>query len=93
MNIYNLLEEYSLEMNDVRWYLSSMKAFSIMEFKNDKEGLTEYISSGQLEAELYNMEDKYLQETQDLIDRGKIDEVNIRETLNEMMLLKRKRES
>lgn len=92
MNIYSLLEEYSLETRDVRWYLSYNKSFSLLEFRNDQEGLAEYISSGQLEVDLYNMEEKYLQDIQDLIDRGKIDDVNIRETMNEMVILKRKRE-
>lgn len=92
MNIYSLLEEYSLELNDVRWYLSNNIAFSIIdEYKSDPESLLKKINSGELEAELYNLEDRYLSDTQDLIDRGKIDEVNIRETLNEMLLLKRKR--
>ncbi len=91
MNINSLLEEYSLESNDIRWYLSNNLAFSLLGYAGDQEGLTKYIESGQLEVDLYNIEDRFLEEIQDLMDRGKIDEVNIRETLNSMVMLKRKR--
>lgn len=91
MNIYSLLKEYSLETNDVRWYLSYNMAYSLLEYKNDQEALAVHIASGQLEVDLYDLEEKFIQDTQDLMDRGKIDEVNIREILNEMVLLKTKR--
>lgn len=91
MNITELLNEYDLTTNDVRWYLSKKLAYTLLEYRNDLMGLTKLIESGELEADLYNMEEKYLEETQDLLNREKIDEVNIREELNEALLLKKNR--
>lgn len=91
MDIYDLLNEYEITTNDLRWYLAKKLAFSLLEYRNNLMGLTKYIESGELEVELYNMEEKYLEETQDLINRGKIDEVNIREVLNEIVILKKNR--
>lgn len=91
MNIEELMKEYALETNDIRWYLSNKLAFSMLEFRNDQTGLATYIESGNLEVELYNMEERYVLELQDLEDRGKLDDVNIREIFNEIAILKRKR--
>lgn len=91
MNIEDLMKEYALETNDIRWFLSHRLAFRILEYGNDQESLTKLIESGNLEVELYNMEEKYLLDLQDLEDRGKLDEVNIREIFNEVMILKQKR--
>lgn len=91
MNIENFMNEYSLEPNDIRWYLSNKLAYTMLEFRHDQEALTKFIESGNLEVDLYNMEEKYILELQDLSDRGKLDEVNLREILNEISILKRKR--
>lgn len=91
MNIKELMDEYSIETNDVRWYLCNNLSFSLLEFKNDQVGLTKYLESGQLEVDMYNLEENYLEELQDLVDRNKIDEVNIRETFNKIVMLKKSR--
>lgn len=91
MDINDLLNEYEITTNDLRWYLSKKLAFSLLEYRNNLMGLTKYIESGELDVELYYMEEKYLEETQDLMNRGKIDEVNIREVLNEIVILKKNR--
>lgn len=91
MNIEELMKEYTLETNDIRWYLSNRLSFKMLEFSNDQEALTKFIESGSLEVELYNMEENYLLELQDLEDRGKLDEVNIREIFSEVNILKQKR--
>ena len=91
MNINNLMEEFCLEPNDVRWYLSNNLAFSILEHTANQEELAKYIESGNLEVDLYNLEEKYLLELQDLADRDKLDEVDIREIFNQIAIMKRKR--
>lgn len=91
MNIQDLLIEYSIETDDIRWFLSSKKSYELLQFINNKKELTEYINSGKLEEELYNMEEHYIAELQDLADREKLDEVNIREEFNKIMMLKRER--
>lgn len=91
MTINSLLDEFELTLNDVRWYLAHRITFSILELKSNESELVKLIESGELEDKLYNMEERYLEELQDLLDRDKIDEVNIRESFNEMLILKRKR--
>lgn len=91
MNIDNLMKEFSIESNDVRWYLSNNLAYTLLNYSSDRETLTKYIESGNLEVDLYNLEEKYLQELQDLSDRNQLDEVSIRETFNEISILKLKR--
>ncbi|MGL1891940.1 MAG: hypothetical protein OCD02_09955 [Spirochaetaceae bacterium] len=91
MNIKQLMEEYSIESNDVRWYLCNNLAFSLLDYQNDQDGLTKHLESGQLEVDMYNLEDKYIDDLQDLTDRNKIDDVNIRETFNKIAILKSKR--
>ena len=91
MNIRNLMKEYSIEINDVRWYLANSLSYSLSEMSKDLNELTKYIESGQLESEMYNMEENYITEMQDLADRDKIDEVDIREVFNKVELLKRDR--
>ena len=73
------------------WFLSSNKTYEILQLNNNTGALTEYINSGRLEEDLYNMEENYVLELQDLADRGKIDEVNVREDFNKIMILKKER--
>lgn len=91
MIIKDLMKEYSIELNDVRWYLANNLAFSINEMVEEQDELLKYIESGKLEVDLYNMEENYIVELQDLSDRNKIDEVNIREIFSNIVILKRKR--
>lgn len=91
MNIQELIAEYGIETDDIRWYLSSQKSYELLQFINHKDDLTEYINSGRLEEELYNMEESYVLDLQDLADRGKIDEVNVREEFNNIIVLKKRR--
>ncbi len=91
MTINDLMKEYSIELNDVRWFLANNLAFSIIEMANEQEELSIYIESGKLEVDLYNMEENYLAELQDLSDRNKMDDVNVREIFNNIVMLKRKR--
>ncbi len=91
MNINSIMNEYGIEPNDVRWYLANNNAFTLLEYHNDVEGLVKYIECGQLEVDLYNMEERYIEELQDLADRNKLDEVDVREIFNKIIMLKSKR--
>lgn len=91
MIISDLMKEYSIEINDIRWFLANNLTLTILELAKEQNKLSIYIESGKLEVDLYNMEDNYLEELQDLSDRNKIDDVNVREIFNSIVMLKRKR--
>jgi len=81
--INSLLKEYSLEIDDIRWFISYQKTNSILSNSDNPNDLTKIIWSGKLEADLYNMEEKYLDDITSQLDRGLIDEAWIREQFSE----------
>ncbi len=91
MNIKTLLEEYSLEIDDVRWYLSKIMTRKLLSFIDTPGELTRLIWSGELNDGLYNMEERYLQELQDQMDEKTLDESHVRDILKEMEIDRRKR--
>lgn len=91
MTIQKLLEEYGLEIDDVRWYLSHIMAERLLSYQENPEDLIRLIWSGTLNDDLYNMEERHLKELQDQKDEKTLDESNIRDILNEMETLRRKR--
>ena len=52
-----MLEEYNLELDDVRWYCAALLAERLLSYKDNKKDLIRFIWSGELEGELYNMEE------------------------------------
>lgn len=93
MTIYELMKEYNLEIDDIRWYLSILEADKLLNFPSDRLELIRYIWSGELSDKLYNMEENYLNTLQEQMDRSITDESNIRDFFKEAELtaIKRKR--
>ena len=91
MNIRELLEEYTLEIDDVRWYLSKIMTHRVLSHSEEPDELTRYIWSGEMSDELYNMEERYLQKLQDQMDENTLDESHVRDILKEMEGERRKR--
>lgn len=89
--IKSLLEEYDLEIDDVRWYLSHYLTGKIQSLLFDEKEVIRYIWSGEMEAFLYNMEERFLQDLQEQYDKKKMDESHLRGTFQEMHQLKRLR--
>ncbi|MCD6397313.1 MAG: hypothetical protein J7L71_07210 [Spirochaetaceae bacterium] len=89
--IANLLKEYSLNIDDIRWLISSRITEQILSDKDSPIEITKKIWSGKLEAELYNMEEKYMEDLEFQLDRGLIDEAWIRELFAETSELKCRR--
>jgi hypothetical protein len=92
MDVKHLLEEYGLELDDVRWYLSYHNASRLLEYKENHTELCRLIWSGKLEADLYRMEDRYLSELQEKLDSRKTDESEVMKIFAEIDALKSKRE-
>lgn len=91
MSVWKMLEEYNLELDDVRWYCASLLAERLLNFKNKKKELIRFIWSGELDGELYNMEERFVQSLQDELDRNLQDEPHIRAYLGEIEAAKAKR--
>ncbi len=91
MNIQELLKEYNLEIDDVRWYLSNIMTERLLSNSNNPDEIIRYIWSGELNDELYNMEERYIQQLQDQKDENTLDESHIRDIMNDMDMMRRKR--
>ena len=91
MSMQDLVQEYGLEIDDVRWYLSVQHARRLLEYTQRVKELAEHIWRGELETQLYDMEEEYLRQLQSELDRAVRDEHSIREILNEVVTEKRRR--
>ncbi|WP_319561073.1 hypothetical protein [Marispirochaeta sp.] len=91
VNIRELLKEYDLEIDDLRWYLSMQMAERLLTYREDPRLLTELIWRGTLGDELYDMEERFLRESQEQMDRGVLDETRVREQLNQALRARRLR--
>jgi hypothetical protein len=89
--IRNLLKEYSLEVDDIRWLISTRLCEEILSDYEESVEITRKIWSGKLESSLYNMEEKYLEDISSQLGRGLIDEAWIREQFAEASELKCRR--
>ncbi|RKX81070.1 MAG: hypothetical protein DRP58_12335 [Spirochaetes bacterium] len=89
--IGNLLKEYSLDIDDIRWLISSRITKQLLNKKEKPIEITKIIWSGKLEADLYNMEEKYMEDLEFQLERGLIDEAWIRELFAETSELKCRR--
>lgn len=91
MSVRRLLEEYDLSIDDVRWYLASRIAESLVSQLETPDEITRRIWSGVLEAELYDLEERFLTGLQDEIDRNLTDEAHVREHFERARILKMRR--
>lgn len=91
MNLKELLIEYGLEIDDVRWYLSADMTARLIAMKDEPEEMTRFIWSGRLEGELYGMAERFIDELQDRLDRNLTDEGLIRTMISEIVAKKRER--
>lgn len=82
------MKEYTIEFSDVRWYLSLKTAERLLTYKEDIRGLTHLLWSGRLEADLYNMEESFIEDLQDRVDRNLLDEARVRELFSEILAAK-----
>ena len=83
MTLNELLDEYNLSDDDVRWSLSRMTA-ERLRYLLDHEGaeaLTDFIWSGGLGDELYDMEERWARNRRDRLERGILDEGHLRDEL------------
>lgn len=84
VKITELMNEYDLEIDDVRWYLAGLQADRLLSYREKRRELLRLIWSGSLEGDLYDMEERFLGELQNRLDQGTRDEVQVRTTLKEI---------
>ena len=85
MDINALIDEYGLDLNDIRWYLSGRIAQTIKTLAADINDLTAYIWSGKLEGDIYNIEETYLEKLQEDMERRIKTESEIRDILGHII--------
>jgi len=89
--IQKSLDDAGLDLNDVRWYLAVETALVLQSKNNEPQDLIREIWSGELEARLYRMEEKWLD---DLASRNKgegCEEAQLNEYIAEIRASKRRR--
>lgn len=85
------MKEFSVEIDDVRWYLSVKTAERLLTYRDDLRGLAREVWSGKLEGELYDLEETFLRDLQDSLDRHLTDEVQARALFSEIRAAKKLR--
>jgi hypothetical protein len=91
LSLKELLKEYDLEVDDIRWYKSCITSQELLSYSEKTDELIQLIWSGRLSDSLHNMEESYLEELQDQMNRDILDEAGIREILADTYALKNKR--
>jgi hypothetical protein len=91
MDIKLFLKEFDIELDDVRWYLARETALRLLEYRENMGDLCQLIWSGRLEADLYSMEERYLEELQERLDTRRADESEIRKIIGEINASKSER--
>ena len=92
MTMQQLLEEYDLNLDDVRWYLALSQADRLISYKERPRDLALEIWAGRLEAQLYNMEERFLADRDERLANKLTSEHRIREELGEIRIAKRRRQ-
>jgi hypothetical protein len=91
VKISEMMQEYDLEIDDVRWYLACLQADRLLGYRDNKRELIRLIWSGALEEALYDMEEQFLAVLQSQFDGGTRDEVQVRGVLREVVSCREKR--
>ena len=93
MTVTELLDEYNLSMDDVRWSLANRMAESIAHSIKIEgtDAVALQIWSGTIGDALYDMEERWLRERDDRLARSILDEGHLRDELSGMVLDKAKR--
>lgn len=84
MRIQELLDEHNLAIDDVRWYLAREQADRLLSYKDHPDELAHLMWSGELESDLYEMEERFLADLQEKLDRGQTDEAQAHQIVREI---------
>ena len=85
------MEEYGLEIDDLRWFLSVQLTDELMTFQTKQWQLIEEIWSGRLGDRLFRLEERFLEDTEKLLETGQTEEGKVRDFFAEARVSKRRR--
>ena len=91
LSIKELMKEYDLEIDDIRWHLSFIKAQQLLSYSDNIYELVHLLWSGKLADSLHDMEELYLESLQGDMDRDLIDETGVREIFADAYAQKNRR--
>jgi hypothetical protein len=75
--VKQIIAEYAIELDDVRWFLAKREAERILQYRDNISDLASLIQRGKLEADWYRMEERYLDELQEKLDKRMVDEAEL----------------
>lgn len=84
MKVRNVLKEYDIEVDDIRWYLSIQEAERLLTYADEPRELARLIQSGKIEADWYRMEERFSEELQERLERRECDETEVRKICAEI---------
>jgi hypothetical protein len=93
VKISEMMKEFDLGIDDVRWHLASEEAERLLQYRERPYELTRLVWSGALEAELYDMEERFLSGLQEELDRRLRDPTSVRGVLRKVAASRQKRYS
>lgn len=85
------MDEYNLEIDDIRWYLSVQMTEEIMNYQTTQWRLIEEIWSGRLGDQLFRLEEKFMEDHERLWNSGQAEEGKIRDIFAAVRASKRRR--
>lgn len=93
MTIRELLDEYNLADDDIRWSLCMRMAesFAVLLVDEGPEALAQRLWAGSIGDELYDMEERWMRDRGDRFSRTILDEGHLRDELSGMDLDRIKR--
>lgn len=91
MIVKEIMKESNISIDDVRWYLCLEVAKKLLALQNNPIELVSYIHSKNLEIELYEIEQRYIDQLEKEYEQKIIDEATIREILYRINKEKSKR--
>lgn len=91
MKIYEIMHEAGITIDDVRWYLSVETAKKMLTLKENPGELVDWIHSKRMEAEIYDMEQHFVEMLQEEWNMKRRDEASVREILYRINREKRRR--
>ena len=87
----SLMEEYSLDIDDIRWHLSVQLTEDLMAYQTRQWNLIEEIWSGRLGDRLFHLEEQFLEDAERLWNSGQSEEGKIRDLFAAVRASKRRR--
>ncbi len=91
ITVQSLMEEYDLEIADIRWLLATEEVERVLTYKNNPKALAEQYFQGEISSKLYNWDDRFIEELQQDLSRNLTEESHIREVFQKALCLKRER--